>query len=571
VAGLIAPQEKTFMLPRNLLKALFLASFVIPFIGCSSSQVDSIAVTPGTQSVATGKTVQYTATAVVGHAGHPSQNVTNSVTWSSSDTSIATVSSTGVATGVGAGSATITASSNGFGGLISGTATLTVTGGGGGGTGADLTSLVIIPGSQAVSSPSETTQFIAIGTTSTGATENVTNQVNWRSSSVQVAQVGSTTGLATGVGQGTATITAIATNPDSSVVTGSATFTVTGGTAEPYTALTITPGAQSLSATGQTGQFAALATAGSTNLTEDVTNSAKITWTSSVPTIASVSSYPTNPAGLVAGVTPGQTTITAKLTNPDGSVVTATATVTVSASAAPEPLLSITVVPNGANSTVLDATVQFLAYGTFSTAPTVQDITNGIDRNGFKSPVNWVSTFPYVFTINSSGAPGGEAGLATNYGSGISDIYAVATNPDGTLVYSTPVQFSCPYAPYVNAANPGTCNDHMIAGGLLVTLTVFNAGLNQTNWLITAPSATGTPDVIHCGPGSTTGGSVCEATYPVGTTVTLTAPVQPGVAFGGWSFNCTAITPVTAAGPNSCTVVLGDASAPNVSVGGIFN
>ena len=558
------------MLPRTLLKALFLASFVISFIGCSSNQVDSITVTPGTQSVVAGKTVQYTAMALVGHAGHPPQNVTNSVTWSSSDTSVATISSTGLATGTGPGSATITASTTGFGGQISGTASITVTGGGGGGTGASLTSVTIIPGTQAISSPSQTTQFIAIGTTSTGATENVTNQVSWRSSSAQVAQI-SSTGLATGVGQGSATITAIATNPDNSVVTGSATFTVTGGTSEPYTALAITPGAQSLSATGQTGQFAALATAGSTNLTEDVTNSSKLTWTSTVPSIATVSTYPTNPAGVVAGVNPGQTTITAKLTNPDGSVVTSTAVVTVSASAAPEPLLSITVLPNGANSTVLDATVQFLAYGTFSTAPTVQDITNGIDRNGFKSPVNWVSTFPYVFTINSSGAPGGQAGLATNYGSGISDIYAVATNPDGTLVYSAPVQFSCPYAPYVDAASPGTCNDHMIAGGLLVTLTVFNAGLNQTNWLITAPSATGTPDVIHCGPGSPTGGSVCEATYPVGTTVTLTAPAQPGVSFGGWSFNCSATTPVTAAGPNSCTVVLGDPSSPNVSVGGIFN
>ncbi len=72
------------------------------------------------------------------------------------------------------------------------------------------------------------------------------------------------------------------------------------------------------------------------------------------------------------------------------------------------------------------------------------------------------------------------------------------------------------------------------------TLTVYNEGLNTTNWLVTAPSATGTPDVIHCGPGSNGagfGGSVCVATYPVGTTVTLTAPAGSG-AFGGWSYNC---------------------------------
>ena len=70
------------------------------------------------------------------------------------------------------------------------------------------------------------------------------------------------------------------------------------------------------------------------------------------------------------------------------------------------------------------------------------------------------------------------------------------------------------------------------------TLTVFDAnlngpGLNQTNWLITALSATSAPadqvEVIHCGPGSPSGGSVCEASYPNGTQVVLTAPAEAGV------------------------------------------
>jgi hypothetical protein len=125
--------------------------------------------------------------------------------------------------------------------------------------------------------------------------------------------------------------------------------------------------------------------------------------------------------------------------------------------------------------------------------------------------------------------------------------------------------------------NVGTCNEYTIAPGLLVTLTVYNAGLNTTNWLVTAPSATNTPDVIHCGPGSASGGSVCMATYPVGTTIILTAPAQAGVAFGGWSWNCEDTAPVTADGPNSCTVYLGaidsvtDNPVSNVSVGAVFN
>ena len=79
--------------------------------------------------------------------------------------------------------------------------------------------------------------------------------------------------------------------------------------------------------------------------------------------------------------------------------------------------------------------------------------------------------------------------------------------------------------------------------------------------------------MIHCGPGwalnGGTGGSVCAAPYPIGATVTLTAPVT-GAAFGGWSYNCTATAPITAAGPNSCTVTISPDN-PNVTVGAIFN
>jgi hypothetical protein len=76
--------------------------------------------------------------------------------------------------------------------------------------------------------------------------------------------------------------------------------------------------------------------------------------------------------------------------------------------------------------------------------------------------------------------------------------------------------------------------------------------------------------------GNTTGGSVCVGIYPAGTTVTLTAPAQAGVAFGGWSYNCAPVGTVTAAGPNSCTITLQPGSADGSvsgddSVSGIFN
>jgi hypothetical protein len=117
-------------------------------------------------------------------------------------------------------------------------------------------------------------------------------------------------------------------------------------------------------------------------------------------------------------------------------------------------------------------------------------------------------------------------------------------------------------------------------------VTIYNEGVNTTNWLVTASSATGTPDVIHCGPGwalsGGTGGSVCVATYPNGTTVTLTATQPAGSTgtFGGWSSNCTTApggsinpNPPTATGPNTCTLNLSalQTQPTNETVGVIFN
>jgi hypothetical protein len=412
-----------------------------------------------------------------------------------------------------------------------------------------------------VASPTQTSQFIAIGTTSSGATVNLSNQVAWTSSSPQIGTIGATTGLATGVGKGSTTITAIYTNsPGGTVVTGSATFTVVGGTTQQFTAVSLIPGTQALSASGQTAQFIALGTSGSTGLQQDVTSSAQTKWTSSSPSIVSISA-----TGLAKGLSAGNGTITAVLTNSDGSVVSNTATVTVTLTAAPEPLLSLTIIPNSITVLNLQDTGNFLAVGTFSTPPYVRDLTNS---------VTWLSSAPDIFPVNSNNSVtepvGSTAGVVTAYGIGGATIIAEATSTDGTIQTAT-ATFNCPLVLPNPPQTPGSCYPGSQAPSLKATITIYNEGLNTTNWLITAPSATGTPDVIHCGPGWTgTGGSVCSAAYPIPTTVTLTAPQQPGVTFGGWSTSCTATTPVTATGPNSCTVTISP-SNPNVTIGAIFN
>ena len=550
---------------RNCLKAFGLICLVLPFTGCSNTQVGSIEITPPTQSLAVGQTVQYTATGVIDHGNHPSTstNVTDQVTWSSSTPAVATVSSSGVATAVSAGSAVISATLAGTNGS---TATLTVTTTTIGTTGGTLVSLTIIPGSQSIASPSQTSQVLAIGTTTTGATEDITSLVTWSSSSTQVATI-TASGLATGLSQGTTTITAIAANTNGSVVTGTATFTVLGGASEPITALTVTPSSQSVSASGQTGQFIALGTSGATGLQEDVTSSPQIQWISSIPTIATISS-----GGLVTGVSAGSTSITAIWSNPDGSVVSATASATVTLTAAPEPLLSLVIIPSSITVGNLQDTGNFLAIGTFSTSPTVRDLTNS---------VTWLSSAPQVFPVDTNGTgipnPGAPAGLVTAYGNGGAVIIAEATDATTGSIQTATATFNCPLVPPNPPTTYGSCFEGSQSPGLLVTLTVYNEGLNTTNWLVTAPSATGTADVLHCGPGWTGGGgSVCTATYPIGTVLTLTAPAS-SAQFGGWSYNCTPVAAVTAAGPNSCQITLGNATEANpdgnsnVTVGAIFN
>jgi uncharacterized protein YjdB len=557
--------------------ALLLLAIALPLTSCvNSPSLTSITISPTSMNFGgAGLTAQLTAIGYYSHPNHPAEtkDITKLVTWASSASGCVTVTNTGMITS-GSNSCSnilVSASAPGFPGLITASMTVNVTQpttGGTGPTGAgDVTTITIIPGAQSVPVVGDTAQFLAIGTTSTGVTVNLDGFVAWTSSSPQVATIGAASGLATATGQGTATITALYTNADGAAATGEATFTVLSGVNEPFTAISIIPNAQSVSASGQSANFIAVGTAGATGLSEDITDAANLVWSSTIPTIATVTSGLTTGDGVVTGVSVGTSTITAQLTNPDGSVLTATATVSVTATAAPEPLLSLSIVPASITVGNLQDTGNFLAVGTFSTAPYVRDLTNS---------VTWLSSAPQLFPVissnNSTANPGAPAGTVTAYGAGSATIIAEATDPTTKSIQTATATFVCPEP--TNPIQPGQCYQGSQAPSLLATVTVYNEGLNTTDWLITAPSATGTPNVIHCGPASQNaglGGSVCVATYPVGTTVILTAPAT-GAQFGGWSSSCSTINPnpSSAAGPNTCMFTISNTNT-NISVGAIFN
>lgn len=152
--------------------------------------VASVAVAPPTAAVVYGQTVTFVAT--LRDAGN---NVLTgrAIAWSSSDARVATVSN-GVVTPVGSGSATITATSEGR----SGSATVTVT--------IPVGTVTLQPASLTIA-PGQTAGLTATTIGTNGAPLGG-RAVTYVSSNTSVARVSSSSGVVTGISNGTATITA---------------------------------------------------------------------------------------------------------------------------------------------------------------------------------------------------------------------------------------------------------------------------------------------------------------------------------------------------------------------------
>ena len=325
-----------------------------------------------------GASQQFTATGQFSDGN--SRVLTTSLTWSTSDASVAAISNTGLANGLVAGVVTITAKS----GTISGTATLNVTG-----AGANLMSISVVPAASSI--PVHTTQqFSATGSYADGSSSDLTALVTWKSSSTAVATV-DINGIVTAVAPGTSTISA-----SIGGVTGSTTLTVNAPT---ISSISITPVDLTL-AIGINQQFTATATY-SDGSTQDLASG--VTWSSSSSSVVSI-----NGSGVATTAGAGQTTITATV----GSL-SDTTTLTV----VPAHLISIDVEPK-AVAIALGTEQQFSAVGTFDDGST-QLLTS----------VTWTSSLPGTATINPSG-------LATAVGTGSSTISAISGSVTGTASLS---------------------------------------------------------------------------------------------------------------------------------------
>jgi len=338
----------------------------------AATNLASIAVSPAGSSLPVNTSLQFTATGT--YKDGSSRDLTSLVNWASFATATATINAGGLATGVAAGSTTITASL----GTIIGSTSLTV-------TAPTISSIVVTPDGLTLGIGIGE-QYTATAIYSDGSTQDLVSGVTWTSSAPGVASINSS-GLATTVGAGSATITAkVGSLTDTTQLTVVAANLVS---------ISVTPTPSSI-AVGTAQQFSAVGSFndGSTQLLTSVT------WSSSSSSVATI-----NSSGLATAVGTGTATITAT----SGSV-TGTAALTVTGAS----VTAITVTPANSNMPV-GTTKQFTATASFSDGSS-QDVT---------ASALWGSSNPAAAAINNQG-------LVSSVAAGSTTINAVLDSVTGS-------------------------------------------------------------------------------------------------------------------------------------------
>ena len=434
----------------------------------------SITVSTQAPSVAAGLTSQFTATG--NYSNNTTQDLTATATWSSSNTSVATVATGGLAKGLvaNANPVTITATA----GTVSGAGSLTV-------TAAILQSIAVTPANDTVPLGTNT-PFTATGTYSDNSTQNLTSTATWTSSNPAQASITSPGGVVTALALTNAAITITATF---GTVSGNTGLTVATAT---LVSIVIPSGPQNTVtiANGTSYQFAAY---GIYNDGSKRNLTTKVAWASLNPDAATI-----GPAtGRAQAVGAGQSTsISATL-----GAVSGTATLVVSTAA----LQSIAVGPTG--STIAPLTTQtFTAIGTFSDNST-QNITQD---------VVWSSNNPLATISNTAGSIG--VATAVSPGGATATISAAFGGTTGTasLFVSTATLNTITVSPAtatlaLNANLALQSTGNFSDGSTQPITTVVTCASSDTSIatvnenIVTGESISATPATITCSLGGVNG------------------------------------------------------------------
>ena len=283
-------------------------------------------------------------------------DLTNEVTWASSDTSIVTVDEAGMAKTHNLGQAIISASHQG---KTSNASRFQVTNA--------IVTRIQISTSPPTLAKGLKQQLTARATFSDGSVKDVSSQASWSSNKPEVLTVDNK-GEATGKAVGVATVTARLQE-----VSGQIGISVTNAT---ISQIQILPSSLTL-AKGMNGQLVAIAQL-SDQTTQDVSN--QVAWLSSATNVATISNL-----GVVSALTPGASTLSASLLGVTGSISLTVTNATLNSGG-----LTITTPPL---TLAAGLTAQLVATGNYSDGSTV-DVT---------ASVSWTSSDPLVASVSLTG------------------------------------------------------------------------------------------------------------------------------------------------------------------------
>jgi trimeric autotransporter adhesin len=337
--------------------------------------------------------------------------------------------------------------------------------------GAVLASITVTPGS-ATGTVGSSAQFTATGTYTDGSTANVTNLVTWSSSNTSLATVNAT-GLASGAGAGTVTITAA-----SGTVSGAASFTVQG--------------------TGQMVTFTGAPASAPYNATFNVTATTNapvmptIAGTTGVCSVGAVTGMPSNASAVVTMLTgAGTCTVTANWAATNGFSAAGPFTQTTTATKT-APTVTFTGAPASA---VYNTGFSVSATTNASTVPVITGTTN-------------------VCTVGAVTGTPASAGAAVTMisGTGICTVTATWTSdanylaPTAKTQSTTAVKAASTVSITSNTPNPST-----LSQAVSISFTAGGTGAGPTGSVrvnaSTGQSCTGTLKAGSCSITFTSAGS----------------------------------------------------------------
>ncbi|MCC6243438.1 MAG: Ig-like domain-containing protein [Gemmatimonadaceae bacterium] len=347
--------------------------------------VASVSVTPSAASVPQGATI---ALAAVAKDAVGATLTGRTITWSSAAPTIATVSATGVVTGVAPGGPVlITATSEGR----AGTAAITV-------TSSAVASVGVTP---AVASVVRGTSVPLTATLRDATGAVITNEpVGWTTSNAAVATV-STSGVVTGVATG-----------------GPVTVTATAGGRSGSAAVTVVPPAVATVTVAPTdGQISVGATRMFSATARDalgtVLTDETVLWSSSVPAIASVST-----SGLVTALAEGTATVTATVRGVSGTVPIRTTATRLAYVMATEPSLASYTPAAGTQYNSLGAPITIARTGTGRYVVAIPSFGSADARVPFVSAVSTTNVTCYTPNWSLSASDSGTVRVECKDGSG---------------------------------------------------------------------------------------------------------------------------------------------------------